>query len=127
MSYANPQYLVESDWLEAHLDDPELRIFDCMVLVHSGEKGLRLESGCEAWAQGHIPGSGFVDLVTELSNPDHRLPLMMPNYPVAFQFRPSRPWATPAYLSAVGCRPLLRESFYGRCRCSCLVFSRPTP
>lgn len=27
--YARPELLVESDWLEAHLDDPNLRIVDC--------------------------------------------------------------------------------------------------
>ena len=26
---AHPEWLVESDWLAAHLDDPRLRIFDC--------------------------------------------------------------------------------------------------
>lgn len=27
--YTNPDLLVESDWLEAHLDDPNIRIVDC--------------------------------------------------------------------------------------------------
>ena len=29
MLFVNPQYLVETDWLAAHRDDPKLRIIDC--------------------------------------------------------------------------------------------------
>ncbi len=28
-------YLVESDWLEAHLADEDIRILDCMVFIHT--------------------------------------------------------------------------------------------
>ncbi len=78
MNDANRQYLVETDWLEAHLDDTDLRILDCMVFVHVGQEGLSLESGRKVWSKGHIPGSGFADLVNDLSNPNHPVPLMMP-------------------------------------------------
>ena len=66
MNSEHPRYLVETDWLEARLDDPELRILDCMVFIHA----TGLESGRQKWAEGHIPGSGFADLVTDLSDPD---------------------------------------------------------
>ena len=29
--YANPDLLVDTDWLEAHLDDPNIRVIDCDV------------------------------------------------------------------------------------------------
>jgi len=29
----NPQYLVETEWLAAHLADPELRVFDCTTYL----------------------------------------------------------------------------------------------
>ena len=29
LAYHDPQALVQTDWLAAHLNDPELRIFDC--------------------------------------------------------------------------------------------------
>ena len=32
MTCTYPQYLVETAWLEAHLNDPDLRILDCTVL-----------------------------------------------------------------------------------------------
>ena len=28
-AYANPDLLVETEWLQAHLNDPNLRIIDC--------------------------------------------------------------------------------------------------
>lgn len=78
MSFAHPEYLVETDWLEAHLTDPDLRILDCTVLLHPDpELGFRVESGEPGWRKGHIPGSGFADLATELSDPDSPLRFTM--------------------------------------------------
>jgi thiosulfate/3-mercaptopyruvate sulfurtransferase len=37
------------------------------------------ESGRANWAAGHIPGSAFADLVTDLSDPESRLPFTMPS------------------------------------------------
>ena len=42
-AYANPDLLVETEWLQAHLNDPNLRIIDC--------------TGPEPYAKAHIPGS----------------------------------------------------------------------
>jgi 3-mercaptopyruvate sulfurtransferase SseA len=33
MTFQNPQYLVETDWLQTHLDDTNLRILDCTVYL----------------------------------------------------------------------------------------------
>ena len=82
MPFANPNALVETDWLTQHLDDADLRIFDCTVYLHRDpETGFRAEPGRDAWAEAHIPGSGFIDLAGELSDPDTALRFMMP--PVA--------------------------------------------
>jgi len=70
--------LVDTNWLAAHLDDADLRILDCSVGFVPVEGGVRLESGQAAWAAGHIPGSGFADLLLELSDRDTKLPMMMP-------------------------------------------------
>lgn len=68
--FENGHYLVETDWLEAHLHDPDLRILDATVYLHPTLiGGLRMESGRENWAKEHIPGSAFVDLIEELSAP----------------------------------------------------------
>ena len=78
MTFAHPQYLVETDWLETHLTDPDLRVLDCTILSDVDKRWPYLESGREAWAQGHIPGSGFVDLMSELSDSESPLPFMLP-------------------------------------------------
>jgi thiosulfate/3-mercaptopyruvate sulfurtransferase len=78
MTFIQPPYLVETDWLEAHLSEPDLRVLDCTVLFHSDAHGIRMDNGREAWAQGHIPGSGFADLMGGLSDRNSRLPFMMP-------------------------------------------------
>ena len=33
MEFQNPQHLVETDWLQENLDDPNLRIIDCTVYL----------------------------------------------------------------------------------------------
>jgi len=78
MTFRNPQYLVETDWLAQHLDDPELRIIECSVGMpnyHEDSAGDHIEivSGRSDYEQGHIPGADFVDLVTELRNEDDKL------------------------------------------------------
>jgi thiosulfate/3-mercaptopyruvate sulfurtransferase len=70
--------LVSSDWLAAHLTEADLRVFDCSVALVPHGAGVRTESGKAAWAQGHIPGSGFVDLLADLSDRSIPLPIMMP-------------------------------------------------
>ncbi len=66
------QYLIETQWLEDHLKDPDLRVIDCTALLNDGNGGR------EAWIKGHIPGSGYVDLVQELSDLSSAFPFMMP-------------------------------------------------
>jgi len=78
MTFSNPQYLLETDWLEMHLADSDLRVLDCTVFFHTDDRSIRRESGRNAWVEGHIPGSGFADLIGDLSDRDSHLPLMMP-------------------------------------------------
>jgi thiosulfate/3-mercaptopyruvate sulfurtransferase len=70
--------LVSTDWLAARLADPALRVFDCSVTLVPIQGGVRPESGRAAWAAGHIPGSGFADLIADLSDRGSPLPFMMP-------------------------------------------------
>ena len=79
MSWARPQYLVETDWLAQHLDDPGVRVIECTVYLHpKPEGGFRAESGREKWAESHIPGAGFADLIHDLSDRTSSLNYMMP-------------------------------------------------
>ena len=66
-----PGPLVDTDWLDAHLAEPDLRVFDCTVFrdpeQDPDEHPMRFLSGKDAWRRGHIPGAGFIDLVEELT------------------------------------------------------------
>ena len=107
MSFANPQYLVETVWLAEHLQDPDLRILDCTTvrLVDEGS-GLRVESGRETWAREHIPDSGLADLVLDLSDRNSPLRFMMPS---AAQFAE----AMSSYGVGPGTRVVLYDSEIG--------------
>lgn len=80
MDFARPQHLVETDWLAKHLEDPGLRVLECTVYLQPADVpgGYRVESGRAKWAEGHIPGAGFVDLQEELSDRSSKLRFMMP-------------------------------------------------
>ena len=54
-SYAHPEYLVETDWVAEHLNDPAVRV------VESDEDALLYETG-------HIPGAVKVDWFTTLQD-----------------------------------------------------------
>lgn len=80
MADGNVPTLVEPDWLEQRLDDPDLRVVDCTVeLTYDNETG-EMNGGPrrDDWAESHIPGSVFVDLMEDLSetrNPDYSFQL----------------------------------------------------
>jgi thiosulfate/3-mercaptopyruvate sulfurtransferase len=57
--YANPDVLVSTDWVAAHLNDPNIRI------VESNEDQLLYPSG-------HIPGAVQVDWAADLNDPLRR-------------------------------------------------------
>jgi thiosulfate/3-mercaptopyruvate sulfurtransferase len=57
--YAHPEYLVETDWIADHLNDPAVRV------VESDEDALLYETG-------HIPGAVKVDWFTTLQAPVQR-------------------------------------------------------
>ena len=58
-NYVHPEYLVETDWVAAHLNDPSVR------LIESDEDPL-------LYPMGHIPGAVQVDWFTTLQHPLRR-------------------------------------------------------
>jgi len=59
MQYAHPEYLVETEWVALHLNDPKVRI------VESDEDALLYRAG-------HIPGAVQVDWFSTLQHPVRR-------------------------------------------------------
>lgn len=72
--------LVSTDWLADHLDDADLRVLECTVILRLARSGPGYEvvSGLDDWAAGHIPNSAYADLGGALSDPSSRLRFTMP-------------------------------------------------
>jgi thiosulfate/3-mercaptopyruvate sulfurtransferase len=74
--------LVSTDWLAAHLADPDLRIFDVTVHLRPANPGpYAIESGRADYEAAHVPGAAFLDLAGDLSDSSSKLAFTMP--PVA--------------------------------------------
>ena len=79
MGFARSEYLVTTEWLAEHLDDPTVAVLDV-----TGKLTSRLdnEPARELWAEAHIPGSQFFDVAAAkgvLSDPDADLPWTWPS------------------------------------------------
>lgn len=65
------QHLVESGWLAAHLNDPNLRIVDMRGVVatktnEDGSQTADYRGRPEAYAESHLPGAIYLDWTTDL-------------------------------------------------------------
>lgn len=72
MSTSDPQLLVSTDWLAAHLGAPDLRILDASWHMPGSGRDARRE-----YDAGHIPGARFFD-IDEISDDQSDLPHMAP-------------------------------------------------
>ena len=80
-TYLHPEAIVTGEWLEAHLDDPSLRIFDCTFsLEYQGGDGdpFRVVTGRPEYEKAHIPGAGFLDLQADFSDLTSPYRFMLP-------------------------------------------------
>lgn len=68
----DPKTLVSTEWLAAHLQDPDLRILDASWHMPGSERDARAE-----YDQAHIPGARFFD-IEAISDPRSALPHMAP-------------------------------------------------
>ncbi len=72
MSGDDPKTLVSTEWLEAHLRDPDLRILDASWYLPDAGRDAKAE-----YAAAHIPGARFFD-IDEISDQRSALPHMAP-------------------------------------------------
>src|SRR2546423_2767751 len=78
--FAHSEFLAETDWLAAHLNDPNGIVLDGTVhLIPDPKITYTVKSGREDFEKGHIPGSQFVDRQADLSAKHQKLRFMMPN------------------------------------------------
>jgi len=78
MPYKNPQYLVETGWLEEHLQDESLRVIEV-----TGVNNASMENVAKAlcYDKRHIPGAVFLDVASHygsFSDPNGKFPLSWP-------------------------------------------------
>lgn len=72
MALDDPKTLVSTDWLEAHLKDPDLRVLDGSWFLPTMNRNAR--AGYDA---AHIPGARFFD-IDEIADTRSALPHMAP-------------------------------------------------
>lgn len=68
----DPKTLVSTDWLSAHLRDPDLRVLDASWYLPGTDRDAKAE-----YAVAHIPGARFFD-IDEISDQRSSLPHMAP-------------------------------------------------
>jgi thiosulfate/3-mercaptopyruvate sulfurtransferase len=71
--------LVTTDWLQAHLDDPDVRVVDIRGYVTTRPVEPRVEEAfyrgaSEEYLAGHIPGAVFIDWTRDIVDPDDPVP-----------------------------------------------------
>lgn len=68
----DPKTLISTEWLAAHLRDPDLRVLDASWYLPDAGRDAKAE-----YAAGHIPGARFFD-IDEISDQRSALPHMAP-------------------------------------------------
>ena len=71
--------LVTTDWLAAHLGDPDLRVVDCRGYVTTrpvapGVEEATYRGAVEEYLAGHVPGAVYVDWTRDIVDPDDPVP-----------------------------------------------------
>ena len=75
--FTHPEFLVETDWLAGHLDDPNVLVLDCTThLIPDPKITYEVKPGLEDFAQGHIPGAQFVNMLRDVSDTSQTLRFM---------------------------------------------------
>ena len=71
--------LVTAGWLSEHLDEADLVVLDCTVMVEQAEDGsMQVVNGRANYEDGHIPSAGFADLMGDLADGDSKLQFAVP-------------------------------------------------
>lgn len=72
MDYANPDAIVTTEWLAAHLSAPDVRVVDASYYPKVANRNAREEYEAE-----HIPGAVFFD-IEDIADSGNPLPHMLP-------------------------------------------------
>jgi thiosulfate/3-mercaptopyruvate sulfurtransferase len=75
--FVHPEYLVETEWLAQHLDDPDVVVLDCTThLIPDPKITYQVKPGREDFERAHIKGAQFVDMLRDVSDTSQKLRFM---------------------------------------------------
>ena len=75
--FVHPEFLVETDWLEQHLADPNVVVLDCTThLIPNPAITYDVVPGREDFEKGHIKGARFCDVARDVSDTSHTFRFM---------------------------------------------------
>ena len=75
--FVHPEFLVTTEWLAGHLNDPDVVVFDCTThLIPDPKITYQVVPGREDFEKGHIPGAQFVDMLRDVSDTSQRFRFM---------------------------------------------------
>ena len=79
--FLRPQFLVETEWLAEHLEDPVVRILDCTTHLPPlpDNSYYSVRPGREEFLAAHIPGAAFVDMDRDVADTNSLLHFMLPS------------------------------------------------
>jgi thiosulfate/3-mercaptopyruvate sulfurtransferase len=74
--------LVSTEWLQAHLNDPGVRVVDVRGYVHHIDDGkgnmvVTYAGAREEYDEAHIPGAVYVDWTSDITDPDDPVPVQI--------------------------------------------------
>jgi thiosulfate/3-mercaptopyruvate sulfurtransferase len=76
--FVHPEFLVETDWLAAHLHDPQIVVLDCTThLIPDPKTTYQVVPGRADFEKGHIQGAQFVDVLNDVSDTSHKFRFML--------------------------------------------------
>jgi thiosulfate/3-mercaptopyruvate sulfurtransferase len=75
--FVYPEYLVETDWLEQNLSNPDVVILDCTTHLRVQPSGpYKIEPGREDYEKSHIRSAQFCDVSRDVSDTTQKLNFM---------------------------------------------------
>src|SRR5436305_14532975 len=74
--------LVQTNWLEEHLDDPDFGIVDIRGYVRKKDLGKGRQealylAASEEYDKAHIPGAVYVDWTRDITDPEEAVPVQI--------------------------------------------------
>ena len=75
--YVHPEFLVETDWLEQNLSNPNVVVLDCTThLIPNPAITYDVVPGLKEFAAGHVKGAQFCDVSRDVSDTAHKFRFM---------------------------------------------------